>query len=299
MNYNLSHLEELENESINIIRETYAESSNPVVLYSVGKDSSVLGWLVKKAFAPAPIPMPFLHVDTTIKFKEMYDFREQFVKEIGAKLIVHTNKEGLKQIGNDFTCTKCSRIMKTEGLIQAITENKFDAALGGARRDEEKSRAKERVFSFRDKNMQWNPKAQRPEPWALYNTTHDLNETFRVFPISNWTELDIWLYIYQKNVPVVPLYFAKERDMIIRNGQYLLPGDVNQVQSGDVYERVWCRFRTLGCQLCTGAVLSTASSLSEVIEETITAINSERENRIVDKESGDSSMEDKKREGYF
>jgi len=300
MNYNVSNLKQLESESIHIMREVVAEFENPVMMYSVGKDSSVMVRLAQKAFAPAPLPFPLLHVDTTFKFREMIEFRDEFVKSIGAKLIVHKNEEALQQIGGveNWTCTKCAELLKTQALIQALKENEFDAAFGGARRDEEKSRAKERVFSFRDEFMQWDPKNQRPELWNIYNTQHAKGESFRIFPLSNWTELDIWHYIYVENIPMVPLYFAKKRPVINRDGMLLFAGELNRPKEGEQVEEAMVRFRTLGCQLCTGAVRSEATTLQEVIEETMLAINSERQGRAVDQDK-EGSMEEKKKEGYF
>ena len=301
MKYNISNLKQLEAESIHIIREVVAEFDNPVMMYSVGKDSSVMVRLAQKAFAPGPIPFPLLHVDTTFKFQEMITFRDEFCKEIGADLIVHTNEKALQQIGpfENWTCALCADLLKTKALLEALNKYKFDAAFGGARRDEEKSRAKERIFSFRDKFMRWDPKGQRPELWNLYNTRHAQGESFRIFPLSNWTELDIWHYIYVENIPMVPLYFAKKRPVIDRGGMLLFAGELNKPQEGEHVEEMMVRFRTLGCQLCTGAVRSEATTLEEVIEETMLAKNSERQSRAVDKDRGEGSMEEKKKEGYF
>ena len=298
--YNLPHLKELEAESIHIFREVAAEFEKPVLMYSVGKDSSVLVRLAQKAFAPGKIPFPLLHVDTTFKFREMVEFRDRYVKEIGAELIVYTNRKALAEIGppENWTCTLCANLLKTQALVAALREGSFDAAIGGARRDEEKSRAKERVFSFRDRNMQWDPKNQRPELWNLFNTAHFKGESFRVFPLSNWTELDVWQYIHTENIPVVPLYFAKEREVIHRDGMLLMAGELNKPRPGEKVETILCRFRTLGCQLCTGAIRSSAASLPEIIEEVLLATYSEREHRAVDQDREDS-MEEKKREGYF
>lgn len=300
MNYNVSNLKQLEAESIHIMREVVAEFENPVMMYSVGKDSSVMLRLAQKAFAPAPIPFPLLHVDTTFKFREMIKFRDEFVKSIGAKLIVHKNEEALRRIGGieNWTCAQCADLLKTQALIQALNEHEFDAAFGGARRDEEKSRAKERVFSSRDRFMQWDPKNQRPELWNLYNTRHVKGESFRIFPLSNWTELDIWHYIYVESIPIVPLYFAKKRPVINRNGLLLFAGELIRPADGEQVEEAMVRFRTLGCQLCTGAIRSDATTLEEVIEETMLAINSERHGRAVDQDK-EGSMEEKKKEGYF
>ncbi len=295
-----THLQQLEAESIHIMREVVAEFQNPVMLYSVGKDSSVMVHLARKAFFPNQMPFPLMHVDTTMKFQEMYAFRDQFVRTINAKLIVHTNTEAIDKGANPFTLgtQKCCGLLKTKALLDAIKTHHFDAAFGGARRDEEKSRAKERIFSFRDEFGQWDPKNQRPELWRLYNTRHNPGETFRVFPLSNWTELDIWMYIQQENIPVVPMYFAKEREMILRKGQ-LIPVDGSRPPvSGEKSQRVMCRFRTLGCYPCTGAVLSEADTVEKIILEIMTARHSERITRIIDHDA-DSSMETKKREGYF
>ena len=298
--YNLSHLAQLEAESVHIIREVVAECENPVMLYSVGKDSSVLVRLAQKAFHPGRIPFPLLHVDTTFKFREMVEFRDRFCKQIGADLIVYTNREALQRIGppENWNCTLCADLLKTQALVRALQEGGYDAAFGGARRDEEKSRAKERVLSFRDRGMQWDPKNQRPELWSLYNTAHGKGESFRVFPLSNWTELDIWHYIYAEQIPIVPLYYAKPRRIIRREGLILLAGELNDPRDDEQVETAMVRFRTLGCQLCTGAVESNATTLEQIIEETMLARNSERENRAVDQDR-DGSMEEKKKEGYF
>jgi len=298
--YNLTHLRQLEAESIHIIREVVAEFDNPVMLYSVGKDSSVLVHLATRAFAPGRFPFPLLHVDTTFKFREMIEFRDRFVREIGAELIVHVNREALDRIGpaENWTCTMCADILKRQALITALKEHGFDAAFGGARRDEEKSRAKERIFSFRDEFMQWDPKNQRPELWNLYNTRHAKGESFRVFPLSNWTELDVWHYIRAEDIPIVPLYFAREHPVIERDGLLLLAGDLNKPAPGEEVRRMTVRFRTLGCQLCSGAVESGATTVEEIIEETMTARKSERQGRAVDQDR-EGSMEEKKKEGYF
>lgn len=300
MNYSISNLKQLEAESIHIIREVVAEFENPVMLYSVGKDSSVMVRLAQKAFAPGPFPFPLLHVDTTFKFRQMIEFRDQFVKDIGARLIVHTNQKALDEIGpaKNWTCSLCADLLKTQALIAALKEGGYDAAFGGARRDEEKSRAKERIFSFRDSFMQWDPKNQRPELWNIYNTRHAKGESFRVFPLSNWTELDIWHYIYAENIPIVPLYFAAPRPVFKRGEMLLLAGELNEPGPDEVIEERMVRFRTLGCQLCTGAVESNATTLEQVIEETMLARNSERQGRAVDKDR-EGSMEEKKKEGYF
>lgn len=298
--YSITHLRQLEAESIHIIREVVAEFDNPVMLYSVGKDSSVMVRLAQKAFAPGKIPFPLLHVDTTFKFSEMISFRDQFCKDIGAELLVHTNREALDKIGpaENWTCSLCADLLKTQALIAALKKYEFDAAFGGARRDEEKSRAKERIFSFRDEFMQWDPKNQRPELWNLYNTRHSKGESFRVFPLSNWTELDIWNYIYVEKIPIVPLYYAAKRPVISRDGMLLLAGELNHPKNGEEVQERMVRFRTLGCQLCTGAVESTATTLEEIIQETMLATNSERQGRAVDQDR-EGSMEEKKKEGYF
>ncbi len=300
MSYNITHLKQLEAESIHIMREVVAECERPVMLYSVGKDSSVLVQLARKAFAPGPLPFPLLHVDTTFKFGEMIAFRDRFCEEIGAKLIVHINRDALDKVGayENWTCSMCADMLKTQALIKALTEGEYDAAFGGARRDEEKSRAKERIFSFRDQFMQWDPKNQRPELWSLYNTRHAKGDSFRVFPLSNWTELDIWHYIYAEEIPIVPLYFAKKRPVIRRDGMLILAGELNHPREGETVEDLSIRFRTLGCQLCTGAVESEADTLEKVIEETMVTRRSERDTRAVDKDR-EGSMEEKKREGYF
>ena len=298
--YQVSHLDELEAEAIHIIREVVAEFENPVMLYSVGKDSSVMVRLARKAFAPGKLPFSLLHVDTGFKFKEMYEFRDNFVKSIGANLIVEGNQEARDQGANPFDLgtSKCCSLLKTKGLLDALKDGKYDAAFGGARRDEEKSRAKERVYSFRDKFGHWDPKNQRPELWNIYNGQHNKGENIRVFPLSNWTELDIWLYIYKEQIPIVPMYFAKERPMVVREQQLLPVEGPMRLREGEVPENVWCRFRTLGCSPCTGAVRSHADTLELVIEEIMTARQSERITRIIDHDR-DGSMELKKREGYF
>jgi len=298
--YTLSHLDALEAESIHILREVVAEFENPVMLYSVGKDSSVMVRLAQKAFAPGRIPFPLLHVDTGYKFREMYEFRDRFCAEIGARLVVYRNEEAIAAGANPFDLgtSKCCALLKTQGLLQALTAGKYDAAFGGARRDEEKSRAKERVYSFRDRAGQWDPKNQRPELWNLYNGRHDKGESIRVFPLSNWTELDVWLYIHRENIPVVPMYFAREREMVVRDEQLIPLEGPTRLRPGEKPQKVMCRFRTLGCSPCTGAVRSTAATIAEIIEELMTARNSERITRVIDHDQ-DGSMELKKREGYF
>lgn len=298
--YHLSHLDELEAEAIHIMREVVAEFENPVMLYSVGKDSSVMVRLAQKAFAPGKLPFPLLHVDTSFKFKEMYEFRDEYVKSIGAELIVKGNNEAIEAGTDPFDLgtSKCCALLKTKGLLDALREGKYDAAFGGARRDEEKSRAKERVYSFRDKFGHWDPKNQRPELWNIYNGQHNKGENIRVFPLSNWTELDIWLYIYKEDIPIVPMYFAKERAMVVRDAQLIPVDGPLKLREGEKEEMVWSRFRTLGCSPCTGAVRSTADTLEKIIEEIMTARHSERITRIIDHDR-DGSMELKKREGYF
>lgn len=298
--YRTSHLKELEAEAIHIMREVVAEFENPVMLYSVGKDSSVMVRLAQKAFAPGKLPFPLLHVDTGFKFEEMYSFRDEYVKSIDAHLIVEKNAAAIKAGTNPFDLgtSKCCAQLKTRGLLDALSKGKYDAAFGGARRDEEKSRAKERVYSFRDKFGAWDPKNQRPELWNLYNGQHNKGENIRVFPLSNWTELDIWLYIYTEEIPIVPMYFAKERPMVVREEQLIPVEGSMRLNEGEKPEMVWSRFRTLGCSPCTGAIRSTATTLELIIEEIMTARKSERITRIIDHDR-DGSMELKKREGYF
>jgi sulfate adenylyltransferase subunit 2 len=296
----LSHLRALEAESIHILREVVAEFANPVMLYSVGKDSSVMLRLAQKAFFPAKIPFPVLHVDTGYKFKEMYEFRDNLVKELGLNLIVHTNQEALDAGTNPFKLgtQKCCALLKTRALLDALTAGGYDAAFGGARRDEEKSRAKERIYSFRDKFGQWDPKNQRPELWNVYNAKIEKGETIRVFPISNWTELDVWSYIELEKIPIVPLYFAKEREMLVR-GNNVIPIEHNYpIQIGEKPEMVKVRMRSLGCTYCTGAIRSDAETLPQLMDELVHFKRSERENRIIDHDT-EGSMEIKKREGYF
>ena len=299
--YNLTHLKQLEAESIHIIREVAAEFDNPVMLYSVGKDSSVMVHLALKAFYPAKPPFPLLHVDTTWKFSEMIQFREEYArKELGLDVLVHINEEGVK-LGLDplKNSGKHTTVMKTEGLKQALNHYKFDAAFGGARRDEEKSRAKERVFSFRDEFHRWDPKNQRPELWNLYNTRVNKGESIRVFPLSNWTELDIWQYIHLERLPIVPLYFADVRPVVERDGILIrVDDDRLKLHEGETPMMKEVRFRTLGCYPLTGAVESTAKSLPEIIQEMLLATTSERQGRVIDNDE-EGSMEDKKKEGYF
>ena len=296
--YLLTHLKLLEAESIQIMREVAAEFERPVMLYSVGKDSSVMVRLAQKAFHPGKIPFPLLHVDTGWKFRQMYEFRDAFVKQIGANLIVYRH-EGAGRISPfELGTQKCCALLKTQGLLQAIRAGQYDAAFGGARREEEKSRAKKRVFSFWDEFGQWDPKNQRPELWNLYNARVNKGESIRVFPLSNWTELDIWQYIYMESIPVVPMYFAEMRDMIVRDDQLIpLDGPI-PLKPGEQPQRVMSRFRTLGCYPCTGAIRSAARTVPEIIEEMMVARQSERATRVIDHDQ-DGSMELKKREGYF
>jgi sulfate adenylyltransferase subunit 2 len=298
--YTLTHLRTLEAESIHIIREVVAEFARPVMLYSIGKDSSVMLRLAQKAFHPGKIPFPLLHIDTTYKFKEMTEFRDSYTREIEARLIVHTNQKAIDEGANPFRLgtQKCCGLLKTRALLDALAEGGFDAAFGGARRDEEKSRAKERIFSFRDQFGQWDPKNQRPELWNLYNGRIDQGESIRVFPLSNWTELDVWQYIHVENIPIVPLYFAKERPMLVR-GTALLPIEHNPpLLASEQPQMVRSRMRSLGCTYCTGAIRSDADTVPKIIEEMMLFRRSERENRVIDHDQ-DGSMELKKREGYF
>jgi len=297
----LGHLRLLEAESIHILREVASEFQRPVMLYSIGKDSSVLLRLAQKAFHPGAIPFPLLHIDTTYKFREMIEFRDWYTAKIGAKLIVHTNQEAIDEGANPFRLgtQRCCGLLKTKALLDGLRAGNFDAAIGGARRDEEKSRAKERIFSFRDEKGQWDPKNQRPELWNLYNTRIHPGESLRVFPLSNWTEMDVWQYIHVEQIPIVPMYFAKDREMLVRGDTLipleqpfipLLPGEKPQIVS--------CRMRSLGCSPCTGAIRSDADTLPKIIEELICFRRSERENRVIDHDQ-EGSMEIKKREGYF
>jgi len=299
--YKLTHLKQLEAESIHIIREVAAEFDNPVMLYSVGKDSAVMMHLTMKAFHPGRPPFPLMHVDTTWKFHEMIEFRDQRIKDLGWDLIVHINQEGVDMGINPFVhgSAKHTDIMKTQGLKQALNKYGFDAAFGGARRDEEKSRAKERVYSFRDKNHRWDPKNQRPELWNIYNGRVDKGESIRVFPLSNWTELDIWQYIHLENIPIVPLYFAAKRPVVERDGTLIMVDDDRMpIGPDDRVEEKMVRFRTLGCYPLTGAVESTATTLPEIIQEMLLTTTSERQGRVIDHDSS-GSMEKKKQEGYF
>ncbi len=297
----LSHLEQLEAESIHIIREAVAESENPVMLYSIGKDSSVLLHLALKAFYPAKPPFPLLHIDTTWKFRDMIAFRDARARELGLDLIVHVNDDGLARGINPITSGSelHTDVMKTQALRQALDHYRFDVALGGARRDEEKSRAKERVFSFRNAHHAWDPKRQRAEPWRIYNARKRRGESFRVFPLSNWTELDVWLYIHQEGIPVVPLYFAAPRPVVVRDGTLIMVDDERlPLKAGERPQTKLVRFRTLGCYPLTGAIESAARTLPELIRETLESRFSERRGRVIDHD-GAASMERKKQQGYF
>jgi sulfate adenylyltransferase subunit 2 len=297
----LNHLRALEAESIHIMREVVAEFERPVMLYSIGKDSSVMLRLAQKAFHPGPIPFPLLHIDTTYKFREMIAFRDWYADRVGARLIVHTNEQAIADGTQPFAVgtQRCCGLLKTKALLDAIEAGGFDAAFGGARRDEERSRAKERIFSLRDPQGQWDPKRQRPELWHLLNGRLSPGESIRVFPLSNWTELDVWHYIDVERIPVVPLYFAKEREVIVRgNGLTLVEQPFVPLQTGERSERVMCRMRSLGCSPCTGAVRSTADTIPKIIEELLAVRQSERQLRVIDHDQ-DGSMEIKKREGYF
>lgn len=297
----MTHLKQLEAESIHIMREVAAEFDNPVMLYSVGKDSSVMLHLAKKAFAPGVPPFPLMHVDTTWKFKEMIQFRDYMAEKLGMKLIVHQNPEGLAMNISPFVhgSSKHTDIMKTQGLKQALDKHGFDAAFGGARRDEEKSRAKERVYSFRDEHHRWDPKSQRPELWNIYNGKVNQGESIRVFPLSNWTELDIWQYIYLENIEIPSLYLAKKRPVVERDGMLIMVDDERmELKEGEEIEEKMVRFRTLGCYPLTGAVESEATTLPKIIQEMLLTTTSERQGRAIDHDSS-GSMEKKKREGYF
>jgi sulfate adenylyltransferase subunit 2 len=297
----LTHLQRLEAESIFIMREMAAECEKPVMLYSIGKDSSVMLHLAMKAFYPAKPPFPVMHVDTTWKFREMIAFREEITTKLGLDLIVHINADGVRQGINPFSHGSAihTNIMKTEGLRQALDQHGFDAALGGARRDEEKSRAKERIFSFRSQHHRWDPKNQRAEPWSLYNTRKNKGESIRIFPLSNWTELDVWQYIYLEKIPVVPLYFAKERPVVERDGMLIMVDDDRlPLNPGERPQMKKVRFRTLGCYPLTGAIESDADNMPAILEEMLRARNSERQGRMIDRDSA-GSMEKKKQEGYF
>ena len=296
----LDHLKMLEAESIFILREAAAEFAHPVMLYSIGKDSSVMLRLAQKAFYPGKIPFPLLHVDTSYKFPEMIEFRDWYARHVGAELIVHKNQRALDEGANPYALgtQKCCGLLKTRSLLDALAEGGFDAAFGGARRDEEKSRAKERVYSFRDALGQWDPKNQRPELWNLYNGRHHRGESIRVFPLSNWTELDVWLYIHAEKIPIVPLYFAKEREAVVRGNSILLLQTGVHLLPGEKPQMVHCRMRSLGCVPCTGAIRSDADTVPKIIAEMLSFRRSERENRVIDHDE-EGSMEIKKREGYF
>jgi sulfate adenylyltransferase subunit 2 len=296
----LPHLRRLEAEAIFIMREVVATFERPVMLYSIGKDSSVMLRLAQKAFYPGKIPFPLLHIDTSYKFPEMIDFRNSYAREIGAELIVHQNREALDQGANPFALgtQKCCGLLKTKALLDGLAAGGFNAAFGGARRDEEKSRAKERIYSFRDAHGQWDPKNQRPELWNVLNSRINKSESIRVFPLSNWTELDVWMYIHVERIPIVPLYYAREREVVERNGSIVLIYSQEQLLPGEKTKLVSCRMRSLGCVPCTGAIRSEADSVPKIIEEMISFRRSERENRAIDHDE-EGSMEIKKREGYF
>jgi sulfate adenylyltransferase subunit 2 len=297
----LGHLRLLEAESIHIMREVASEFQRPVMLYSIGKDSSVLLRLAQKAFHPAPIPFPLLHIDTTYKFREMIEFRDRYTAEIGAKLIVYTNREAIDDGANPYRLgtQRCCGLLKTKALLDGLRQGGFDAAIGGARRDEEKSRAKERIFSFRDEKGQWDPKNQRPELWNLFNARIHPGESLRIFPLSNWTEMDIWQYIHAENIPIVPMYFAQEREVLVRGDSLImLEQPFIPVLPGEKPQMVRCRMRSLGCSPCTGAIRSDADTIPKIIGELVSFRRSERENRVIDHDQ-DGSMEIKKREGYF
>jgi len=296
----VDHLDLLEAESIQIIREVAAEFSNPVMLYSIGKDSSCMVRLAQKAFFPGTIPFPLLHIDTTYKFREMITFRDEFVKSIGARLIVHTNRQAIADGANPLRIgtQKCCGLLKTRALLDGLEAGGYDAAFGGARRDEEKSRAKERVYSFRDEFGQWDPKNQRPVRWNVYNSRVDQGQHIRVFPLSNWTELDVWQYIEREHIPIVPLYYAKLRPMVVRGGALIPVEQDFMLLPGEKPQMVMCRMRSLGCSPCTGAIHSEADTIEKIIEEMKLVRRSERENRIIDHDQ-EGSMEIKKREGYF
>src|SRR5438445_6428847 len=296
----LNYLKTLEAESVHILREAAAEFARPVMLYSIGKDSSVMLRLTQKAFFPGKIPFPLLHIDTSYKFPEMIEFRDRYARQIGAELLVHKNQAALDVGANPFSLgtQKCCGLLKTKSLLDALAEGGFDAAFGGARRDEEKSRAKERIYSFRDSLGQWDPKNQRPELWSIFNSRIDKGESIRVFPLSNWTELDIWLYIQAENIPIVSLYFAKEIEVVLRSGSIVLVDSPAQLLPGEKTQTLKCRMRSLGCVPCTGAIGSEADSVAKIVEEMISFRRSERENRAIDHDE-EGSMELKKREGYF
>ena len=296
----MSVLDELEAESIFILREVSAEFERPVMMYSVGKDSSVVLHLARKAFHPAPVPFPLLHIDTSYKFPEMYEFRDRTAKEFGLNIKIFKNQEAISSGASPWGLgtVRCCGFLKTQALLTALNEGKYDAVIGGARRDEERSRAKERIFSFRDLHGQWNPRRQRPEMWHLFNGRIHDNESIRVFPLSNWTELDVWRYIEREHIQIVPLYFSAERQVVNRNGQLIPVGPTTSLLPNETVKMSRCRFRTLGCYPCTSAVESSASSVQEIIEELRSSRLSERSTRVIDHDQ-DSSMEKKKREGYF
>jgi sulfate adenylyltransferase subunit 2 len=297
----LSHLERLEAEAIHIMREVVAECDRPVMMYSIGKDSSVMLHLARKAFYPARPPFPVLHVDTTWKFREMIEFRDRMARQLGLDLIIHINQEGIDKGVGPFTHGSAlhTQIMKTEALKQALEAHGFDAAFGGARRDEEKSRAKERIFSFRNAQHRWDPRNQRPELWKVYNARKSKGESIRVFPLSNWTELDVWQYIYQEGIEIVPLYFAKPRPVVVRDGQLIMVDDERMpLKPGETPQMRLVRFRTLGCYPLTGAIESSAATLAEIIQEMLVTTSSERQGRVIDHDQS-ASMEKKKQEGYF
>ncbi len=301
MAWEISHLQVLEAESIHILREVASEFQRPVMLYSIGKDSSVMLRLAQKAFHPGPIPFPLLHVDTSYKFKEMIDFRDKQAAELGVKLIVKTNQKALDEGANPLRLgtERCCGLLKTTALLDGLRDGNYDAAFGGARRDEEKSRAKERVYSFRDTLGQWDPKNQRPELWDIYNSRIEPGESIRVFPLSNWTEMDVWQYIHLENIPIVPLYYAKEREVLVRGNSLIMPEQAFMgPREGERLQMVKCRMRSLGCSPCTGAIRSDADTIPKIIAELVAVRNSERENRVIDHDR-EGSMELKKREGYF
>jgi len=301
MAWEISHLQVLDAESIHIFREVASEFQRPVMLYSIGKDSSVMLRLAQKAFHPGPIPFPLLHVDTSYKFKEMIEFRDRQAAELGVRLIVNTNRKALDEGANPLRLgtERCCGLLKTTALLDGLRAGNYDAAFGGARRDEEKSRAKERVYSFRDTLGQWDPKNQRPELWDIYNSRIEPGESIRVFPLSNWTEMDVWQYIHLENIPIVPLYYAKERAVLVRGNSLILPEQTFMgPREGEKLQMVKCRMRSLGCSPCTGAIRSDADTIPKIIAELVAARNSERENRVIDHDR-EGSMELKKREGYF
>jgi sulfate adenylyltransferase subunit 2 len=301
MAWEISHLQVLEAESIHVLREVASEFQRPVMLYSIGKDSSVMLRLAQKAFHPGPIPFPLLHVDTSYKFKEMIEFRDKQAAELGVKLIVNTNQKALDEGANPLRLgtERCCGLLKTTALLDGLRAGSYDAAFGGARRDEEKSRAKERVYSFRDTLGQWDPKNQRPELWDIYNSRIEPGESIRVFPLSNWTEMDVWQYIHLENIPIVPLYYAKEREVLVRGTSLIMPEQAFMgPRDGEKLQMVKCRMRSLGCAPCTGAMRSDADTIPKIIAELVAVRNSERENRVIDHDR-EGSMEIKKREGYF